>query len=509
MFGKYPSPEEILPEDQIKLKPFLGIRPGVYLAWFYGFIVLIVLFFLLLYPGMVRPGTLLSVSSEPWGAAVRLDGVYLGTAPGDFFIPRGQRRIEMVLPGFEPHIIEKDFGGRLFASRFFPLREEIHGNLGLTEPAEVFSQAAADYMAWSLTGEPTAAYQIPLSLSEGAYRTGPAGKDPAVYRKLDGILSNSLGFTLTRFGLREFVRAKYLIDNGGLSPSPLTLLRSAGNMLNLLSENPEAALWLGEILPPETAALIAGSSWSPSGDDPAPSPQNGNSGSGRVLTLESLSFREIPGGTLIQDTPAPRRIVLEDFSMAETEISPAAWEAFIRAHPEWGKENVSALKEQGLVNGDYLEGPDNPERLSGYPAAGVPGVSWYAAKAYCRWLTGLLPHSLASYEVRLPTEAEWEYAAKMTGGSVPGRGDFQEGGLQNMSGGFWEWCGEPFVPLLFFRPSLKGDVAEEFSPERPVRGGSWANSPGSVDAETRGSLPPSSCSPFVSFRPVLALRKTL
>jgi formylglycine-generating enzyme required for sulfatase activity len=508
MFGKIPPLEETLPEDQIKLKPILGIRPGIYLAGLYGLIILIVLFFLLLYPGLVRPGIVLSLSSEPWGAAVRVDGVYLGTAPGDFFISRGRHQIEMGLPGFDPRKIEKDFGGRLFASRFFPLRERIHEKLGLTGPAEAFFRAAADYAAWSLTGEPTAAYQIPLSLSEGAYQAGPAGTDPAVYREFGGILSGSLGFAVTRFGLRDIIRAKYLIDNGGLSPSPVTLLRSAGDMLNFLSGNPEAALWLGDLLPPETAALITGSSWYKAGQEPAPVPSPGyeNSGGDRVFSLESLYFREIPGGVLIQNTPAPRQIVLEDFSIAETEISPEAWEAFVRACPEWGKENTSALKEQGFVNGDYLEGPDNPGSLNGYPAAAVPGVSWYAAQAYCQWLTGLLPPSLSSREVRLPSEAEWEYAAKRAGRA--GRDDVLETGLRDMIGGLWEWCGEPFVPLLFFRPAQEGEFPID-SPEKPVRGGSWVNSPGSVSAETRGSLPPSSCSPFVSFRPVIALRKTL
>ncbi|MDR2101001.1 MAG: PEGA domain-containing protein, partial [Treponema sp.] len=174
MFGKNRPPEETLPEDQVKLKPLLGIRPGVYLAWLYGFIILGILFFVFLYPGLAYPGSLLSLSSAPRGAAVRVDGVYRGTAPGDFFVPRGKHKIEMILPGFEPFQTETDLGSRLFASRFFPLRKSIHGELGLTRPAEVFSGAAADYAAWSFAGEPTATYQIPLSLSEGAYQAGPA-----------------------------------------------------------------------------------------------------------------------------------------------------------------------------------------------------------------------------------------------------------------------------------------------------------------------------------------------
>jgi hypothetical protein len=417
----------------------------------------------------------------------------------------------MSLPGFEPWRIERDIGGRLFASRFFPRRETIRGELGLTRPAEAFAQAATDYAAWSFAGEPTAAYQIPLSLSEGAYRTGPAGTDPAVYREFTGILSDSLGFAVTRASLRDLIRAKHLIDNGGLSPSPVTLLRSAGDILNFLSENPEAALWLGDILPPEAASPVTASSWYQKGvrNAPASEPQYGNSGGNRIITLESLGFREIPGGTLTQNTPLPRQTPVGDFIIAETEISPVAWERFIRACPEWGKENAAALENQGLVNGDYLEGFGDQEVPGAYPADGVPGISWYAAQAYCQWLTGRLPPSLAAYEVRLPTEAEWEYAARSRAGTA---GDHAPGtGLKDMLGGLWEWCGEPFIPLLFSAPFPDREPGGEFtvdSPEKPVRGGSWANPSGSVGAETRGSLPPDSCSPFVSFRPVIALRGT-
>jgi formylglycine-generating enzyme required for sulfatase activity len=76
-----------------------------------------------------------------------------------------------------------------------------------------------------------------------------------------------------------------------------------------------------------------------------------------------------------------------------------------------------------------------------------------------------------------------------------------------MLGGMWEWCGGPFIPLPLFSPSQQGTPPGELpfdSPEKPLRGGSWVNPAGSVNAETRASLPPSSCSPFVSFRPVLA-----
>jgi formylglycine-generating enzyme required for sulfatase activity len=105
---------------------------------------------------------------------------------------------------------------------------------------------------------------------------------------------------------------------------------------------------------------------------------------------------------------------------------------------------------------------------------------------------------MADWEVRLPTETEWEYAAKFLL-------SLEHSTFTKLMGGSWEWCANPYAPLDFFPGSA---AAENLgSPERPVRGGSRINPGASVTAKTRGSLPPASCSPFVSFRPVIALRE--
>jgi hypothetical protein len=492
MFGKKLPVPETIPEDRVRLKPFLGIRPGVYLACLYGFILVFILVLVLFYPGISNPGSLAVFRSDPSGAAVRIDGISMGTTPCEVFIPRGKRVIELVLPGFEGLRIERDIPGRLFASLIFPRREYITEGLREREPAAALALGAADYAAWTFAGEPTLIYQIPQSLSEGAYRSGPGAADPEVRQEMEDLLKGAVRFASTRAALRDLLRSRFLIDNGGLSPSPLTLLRSVSDILAYLGEVPGAAAWLADVLPPEAASLVTGSAWYTGSVEAAPIPAAISGGpSGNSVALGSLSFREIPRGTLIQGAPFPHLKPVGEFLIAETEVNSAAWETFLAANPEWGLEHIRELTEKGLVNDEYLG-------VSPYPLPGVSGISWHAAKAYCLWLTGLLPGNLASWEVRLPTEAEWEYAAKL--GSSAGAA-----GPEDMTGELWEWCEEPFAPLSFF-PAPEEAIRTISSPERPVRGGSWINLPDSIGIETRASLPPSSCSPFVSFRPVIAPR---
>ncbi len=120
----------------------------------------------------------------------------------------------------------------------------------------------------------------------------------------------------------------------------------------------------------------------------------------------------------------------------------------------------------------------------------VMGVTWYAAKAYCLWLSLLENNSCDLY--RLPSEMEWEYAAagkenrsypwgekepskllanynEHEGATTP-VGRYPEGatpeGLYDMAGNVWEW-----TETLYDE-----NTSDEFwKPARSVRGGSWLN----------------------------------
>jgi formylglycine-generating enzyme required for sulfatase activity len=178
----------------------------------------------------------------------------------------------------------------------------------------------------------------------------------------------------------------------------------------------------------------------------------------------------------------------------------------------------------------------------------VMGVSWYEARAYCHWLEAQwradgLPGSPDGipehYQVRLPSEAEWEAAARGREGrrypwgpdlesgqanTLEGRvlrvspvGAYPEGqaacGALEMSGNVWEWTlslwGSTTKGPDFCYPYVPEDGREDVlaGPEvlRVVRGGSWYGDQRHARCACRGYGSPSGRYDHIGFRVVVAL----
>ncbi len=177
-------------------------------------------------------------------------------------------------------------------------------------------------------------------------------------------------------------------------------------------------------------------------------------------------------------------------------------------------------------------GTDDEYKKSGYSrnAGNLPitGVSWYNAVAYCRWISQKTGNTY-----RLPTEAEWEFAARGGNSSLnylysgsntaadvawyQGNSDHKvhsvgtkkpnELGIYDMSGNVWEWCADHWHDNYNNAPedgSAWVDSGAIDKGRRVVRGGSWYLSTGLCRSSNRVSLNPSIRSNSDGFRLVRA-----
>ena len=185
------------------------------------------------------------------------------------------------------------------------------------------------------------------------------------------------------------------------------------------------------------------------------------------------------------------------------------WDAGLSDYLKEGKKDLVALFRSGRDEDRKFGGDDQP----------VVSISWYAARAYCLWLSLLESNGEVSVLYRLPTEKEWEYAAagkkgrqypwgnaeptKMLAnydsneGATTPEGRYPDGatpeGLYDMAGNVWEWMEDWYD---------KNTSDEYISSARALRGGSWGNIPGDLRCAARSGGRPAVGSGGVGFRVV-------
>jgi len=209
-------------------------------------------------------------------------------------------------------------------------------------------------------------------------------------------------------------------------------------------------------------------------------------GTGRA----GLAWVRLPGGAFqmgsndgeANEKPV-HRVTLSAFEMAKSETTVAQYASCVRAGA------CRAAKTGSSYNWGRRDRSAHP----------INGVDWHQASSFCKWAGG-----------RLPTEAEWEYAARSGGRSWKypwgdykatcaravmndgGRGCGKGGtwavcskpagntrqGLCDMAGNVWEWVQDWYDKGYYRRSPRSNPVNNRSASNRVIRGGSWFNTAG-------------------------------
>ena len=143
-------------------------------------------------------------------------------------------------------------------------------------------------------------------------------------------------------------------------------------------------------------------------------------------------------GSSDNDTPAngndkpQHTLFLPDYWIGKTPVTNAQFRPFVegngyRDERYWTKIGWQWCQEAKIIKPEYWD--DKKWNGDAYP---VVGVSWFEAVAYCRWLS-----LQTSHEFRLPSEAEWEKAARGTDGRIYPWGNTWDAECCNSAKGFF------------------------------------------------------------------------
>ncbi len=252
----------------------------------------------------------------------------------------------------------------------------------------------------------------------------------------------------------------------------------------------------------------------------------------------SIPFVPLEGGTFImgctseqyhcdKDELHVHQVTLDDFNISRYEITNSQYCNFlndINIHSSGIYNNTLYIAvDSSYCQIDFIDEQWVSEK--GREAYPVVGVTWMGAKAFCDWYGG-----------RLPTEAEWEFAARggtkskeyvfsgsneigevawyKQNSNATGNSSFEKGkgtlpvgekqpnelGLYDMSGNVWEWCSDWFHPSYYDVSPQNNPQGPETGKYRVLRGGGWDSQADFCRVSNRTYYPPDDCHFNIGFR---------
>ncbi|MBR4631620.1 MAG: SUMF1/EgtB/PvdO family nonheme iron enzyme, partial [Treponema sp.] len=228
---------------------------------------------------------------------------------------------------------------------------------------------------------------------------------------------------------------------------------------------------------------------------------------GKSQNEEIIRMVEVQGGAFMRDG---FEITLSKFKISEMPVTQELYEKIVRRNPS------------------NFKGADLP----------VEQVSWLDAIKFCNLLSrkeglklcykkdflGAIVCDFTADGYRLPTEAEWEFAARggeaSLGFRFSGSNNLNEAGwycvnskektrevkkrkaneigLFDMSGNVWEWCNDFFAP--YPAKPLKNPRGQPTGDMRVARGGSWNSTAEECSVTSRASFSPAEINSAIGFR---------
>ena len=212
------------------------------------------------------------------------------------------------------------------------------------------------------------------------------------------------------------------------------------------------------------------------------------------------------GGACEFDEQNVRRVTVDGYYIGMLEVTQEQWEKVIGT-------NIYQQKSKAGGSSTYGVGPTYPMYY----------VSWEEAMEFCRLLS-----QKTGKTYTLPTEAQWEYAAR--GGKNPDGTKYSGSnmidvvgwytdnsgssthpcgtkranslGIYDMSGNVWEWC-KDWYANSYVSYDTNNPVGPSSGSGRVRRGGSWGNSASGCRVANRGNFSPGDRYNYLGFRVVL------
>lgn len=273
---------------------------------------------------------------------------------------------------------------------------------------------------------------------------------------------------------------------------------------------------------------------------------------GKLLgASKEIDFVKIPAGNYYMGSNAEfaktderkvHQVYLDEFEMSVHEVTNYQYHVFLNNYGtdrvkdgEYAGKIMIHSNDKGLtkvkaptssINDYWITNP-------GYEYFPVVGVTWFGANEYCKY-----------FGYRLPTEAEWEYAASEGGkgflfgngqniadpskinfnGSSTEKRPYSKSGeargsqmrvanfnpnqfrLFDMSGNVWEWCQDWYESNYYYHSKKYNPTGPWFGNYKAIRGGSWYNNAEDIRVTDRSFYSPHRSNSDIGFRVVRSIR---